>query len=112
MQMHSVTETGDLFTKPSVKLFCKQLKECQQAKAGSYMTESWFILLRNSITSQEVQIPIYTVWLQGKIHSIINKSNVILKDTSGGIVKISDCETMAGGCEWIQQGSTKYNISE
>lgn len=102
--MPPTTDSSDIFTKPSIKLFCKQLKECQSANMGSHTKDCWLIPLKNSVTARETQVPIHTVWLQGTIHSIINKSNVILKDSSGGIVKILECEKIAGGCDWMQQG--------
>lgn len=104
--MQLTSDDGDIFTKPSLKLFCKQLKECHTLKPGNQMAESWFIVLRNSITSKERQVQVHSVWLQGTIHKIINQSNVILRDSSGGIVRITECEKIPGGCSWMQEGNT------
>lgn len=104
MQLDSVS---DFFSVPAIKLFCRQLKDCRNSKStdfsrGENQYEQWVVPLKSCITGKEINYCVHTVWLQGNILHVINESHVILKDVSGGIVKISLISFSV--TNWIQQG--------
>ena len=105
----------DVFFEPAVKLFCRQLKDCQSpepevptvsegAEQIKKTNRKWLIPLKSSVTGKEVLYPVSTVWLQGNILSIVNETHLILKDLSGGIAKINYKDAVAGGSDWINRG--------
>ncbi len=98
---------SDVFNEPAVKLLCRQLKDCQcqSSPASGLSNQRWLVPLKSSITGKEIRYPVLTVWLQGTIHNIINESHLILKDVSGGIVKIADYNKMVGASDWICRGN-------
>ncbi|KAI9556006.1 hypothetical protein GHT06_018566 [Daphnia sinensis] len=104
MQLDCVS---DFFSVPATKLFCRQLKDCRNSRStdfsrGENQCERWIVPLRSFITGREINYCVHTVWLQGNILHVINDSHVILKDVSGGIVKISLVSFPV--TDWIQQG--------
>lgn len=94
----------DIFKEPAVKIFCRQLKDCRSS-SGQSERERFLVTLRSSVTGKELLYPICSVWLQGTIQTLIGETHVILKDVSGGLVKITNCDKMVGGSKWIEQGN-------
>jgi hypothetical protein len=103
---------SDFFSAPTIKLFCRQLKDCKRLPSTVCSNDEencsklWLIPLESSISGKQTNYTVHNVWLQGTIHSIINMSHFILKDVSGGIVKIS---LNSFPVTWIEQG-TAYKI--
>lgn len=87
-----------------MKLFCRQLKDCQKSTSHAESTQqSWLVPLKNSL-GNEIHVEVHLMWLQGVIHSVISPAHVILKDSSGGIIKVIDCDKLASGQTWIKKG--------
>lgn len=99
----SSDDTANVFSKPAVKLLCRQLKDCHLSNDSQGM-ECWMISLRSGNTGNEALVPLHLVWLQGVILNVINPTSVVLKDSSGGLVKITDCDRMPGCQNWIKKG--------
>jgi len=97
------TMTTEVFQKPAVKLLCRQLKDCQL----SHNNNSCLVPLKSSISGKEILHPVYLIWIQGNILNIISSSQIALKDNSGGIVKVTDCDKMPGIETWIGKGNFK-----
>jgi len=94
------SNVSEVFNQPAIKLWAKQL---QNSIDRSEDQNSWLLTLKNTIDHKERTFPVYLIWLQGNIHSIINPSTLILKDSSG-LVKVTNCDKIAGGSQWIQRG--------
>ena len=69
--------------------------------------ESWFIPLKNSLGS-EIQLEVYLIWLQGNILTTINESQFILKDSSGGVVKVLGADKCPHAQTWLKKGNIKF----
>merc|ERR1712071_327553 len=74
-----------------------------QGAEGSQGQTSWIVALKSTADQKERKITAYSIWLQGTVHTIINPSTLILKDNSG-LVKVTNCDKIAGGSNWIQRG--------
>ena len=94
------SNVSEVFNQPAIKLWAKQL---QNSIDRSEDQNSWLLTLKNTIDHKERTFPVYLIWLQGNIHNIINPSTLILKDSSG-LVKVTNCDKIAGGSQWIQRG--------
>ena len=93
-------QNSDAFNQPAIKLWAKQL---QNSIEWSEAENAWILALKNTVNQKERAFSAYLIWLQGTIHTIINPSTLILKDSSG-LVKITNCDKIAGGSQWIQRG--------
>lgn len=104
---------SDFFSAPTIKLFCRQLKDCKRltptmcSNDEEDISKLWLIPLESSITGKKINFTVHNVWLQGTILSIINVSHFILKDESHGIVKIS---LNSFPVNWIEQGTYSTNV--
>lgn len=104
---------SDFFSVPTIKLFCRQLKDCKRLTStisSNYEENTsnlWLIPLESSISGKQIVYTVHNVWLQGTILSIINMTHFILKDGSHGIVKIS---LNSFPVTWIEQGLYSQNL--
>lgn len=94
----------DGFNQPAIKLWAKQL---QNSIEWSETESSWILTLKSTIDHRERKFSAYHIWLQGTIHTIINPSTLILKDSSG-LVKVTNCDKIAGGSQSIQRGTSDF----
>ena len=106
--MEKVIDISDFFSAPTIKLFCRQLKDCKRLTSTNCSknheesrSKPWVIPLESSISGKQINYAVHNVWLQGTILSIISRSHFILKDVTGGIVKIS---LNSFPVTWIEQG--------
>jgi hypothetical protein len=99
---------SDFFSAPTIKMRCRQLKDCKRLTSTDCLDDDenkaklWLIPLESSISGKQINYTVHNVWLQGTILSVINMSHFILKDVSGGIVKIS---LNSFPVTWIEQGT-------
>lgn len=104
MKNNEVDDATAIFQKPAVKLFCRQLKDCQLQCDNSNISYC-LVPLKSTISGKEILHPVYLIWIQGTILSIISTSQIALKDNSNGVVKVIDCDKMPGIDTWIRKGN-------